>query len=189
MRLLQLFGWTLERKLPPTSKYIIAGAFHTSNWDLLLLLLAGAALSLDVRWVAKHTAFRGPLGPVLRWLGGIPVDRRSRNGFVDQIAQLYRETDNLIIVIAPEGTRSRTEFWRSGFYYIALEAKIPIALGYGDFRTRRAGIGHWFMPTGDIEEDFAVIRGFFDGISGLRPENQGPVVIRPRAAVDDTRAG
>jgi 1-acyl-sn-glycerol-3-phosphate acyltransferase len=177
-RILKLLGWRLDQRLPDTRKYVVIGAFHTSNWDMPLGLLGLWALGLKPRWVAKHTLFRWPLGPVLKAIGGIPVDRRAHTGFIEHIASAYNASDELVVTIAPEGTRSKTRYWKTGFYYIALAAKVPIALGYIDYPNKRLGIGGALNPCGDIEADMAIIRDFYRDKTGLKPENQGQIRLK-----------
>lgn len=177
--LLGLCGWSVENRLPPTPRYVCIGAPHTTNWDLPVGLAAMLALGFPPRWVGKHTLFRGPLGPVMRALGGVPVDRRVRQDFVKQVAQRFRlaeERDEpFVLVIAPEGTRSRAERWKSGFWHIARQAGVPIALGYADYASRRTGVGGWIEPGEDPEADMDRIRTFYAEKRGKRPEKQGPV--------------
>lgn len=177
---LSLFGWQVEARLPSEKKLVIIGAFHTSNWDFPLGILGLWALGLKASWVGKHTLFRGPMGPIFRLMGGIPVDRSVSTGFIKRTADLYRTRDHMALTIAAEGTRSRTEHWKTGFYYIALEAKVPIALGYVDYSRKRLGVGATLYPSGDIRKDFDIIRDFYKDKKGLRPENQGPIVLPPK---------
>lgn len=179
--ILRLLGWRVEGNLPDTPKYVVIGAFHTTNWDFPLMLLLKSAIGLKVRWVGKHSLFRWPLGWLMRRLGGIPVDRRSPHNYVEQIVDAFRRRDELILVIAPEGTRKKTEYWKTGFYYIALGAGVPIALGFADYPRKVGGIGVSFMPTGDFEADLAQIRAFYADKRGLHTEKQGEIRIRPRA--------
>ena len=176
--ILALLGWQLDERLPPERRFLIIGAFHTSNWDFPLGLLGMWALGLKARWIAKHTLFMWPLGPIMKALGGIPVDRRASSGFIDHIASIYAQRKRLVIAIAPEGTRSRTGYWRTGFYYIALAAKIPVALGYLDYPNKRLGVGGMFYPSGDIVADMTIIREFYRDKTGLRPGNQGEIRVR-----------
>jgi 1-acyl-sn-glycerol-3-phosphate acyltransferase len=177
-RFLTLLGWQLERRLPDTNKYLVIGAFHTSNWDLPMGLLGLWALGLKSRWIAKHTLFRWPLGPLLKAIGGIPVDRRTHTGFIDKIAAAYDAGDTFVVTIAPEGTRAKTDYWKTGFYFIALAAKVPIALGYIDYPNKRLGIGGFLYPCGDIEADMVIIRNFYRDKTGLKPENQGEIRLK-----------
>jgi 1-acyl-sn-glycerol-3-phosphate acyltransferase len=183
--ILSAMGWQLDARLPPEKKFVIIGAFHTSNWDFPVGILGMWALGLKASWVGKHTLFRGPLGPIFRFLGGIPVDRTVHTGFIQRIAELYKSRDEMALTIAAEGTRSRTEHWKTGFYFIALEAGVPIALGYIDYGKKRLGVGATLYPTGNIKQDFAVIRDFYQDKTGLRPENQGPVKLPPKYDGDE----
>ena len=175
--ILRLICWQTHAILPHTSRYVIIGAPHTSNWDFGLMLLLMAAEQLPIRFMGKDSLFRGPLGPLMRSLGGIPVNRRERTNLVDQIAARFEEYDDLIIGIAPEGTRSKTSHWKSGFYYIALKAKVPIAMAYLDYGNKTIGVGPSFMPSGDIQADFEIIRDFYSGIVGKNPAKQGKIEL------------
>ena len=181
---LSLIGWQLDARLPDENKYVIIGAFHTSNWDFPLGILGMWALGLRASWVGKHTLFRGPLGPLFKYLGGIPVDRTVHTGFIRRVAELYGQRERMTLTIAAEGTRSRTEYWKTGFYFIAVEAGVPIALGYLDYGKKKLGVGATLYPTGDITTDFEKIRDFYSDKSGLRPQNQGPIALPPKYTVD-----
>lgn len=193
---LRMLGWTLRGVRPVAPKYMICLAPHTSNWDWLLFVLASRALDLPApRFVAKHSIFRGPLGPIMRGLGGIPVDRTRSQNFVDQVVAAYAAADVMVIGITPEGTRKRTEYWRSGFYSIAIEAGIPIAMGYIDYPRREIGLTPPFAPSGNIDADFVRIRAFFAGVQGRFPDQQCEAYLRPASAqirekvVADVEAG
>jgi 1-acyl-sn-glycerol-3-phosphate acyltransferase len=177
-------GWQVQIE-PPPSRCVIIGAPHTSNWDLPLTLLMMLCGNLKLRWVGKDTLFRGPLGRLLRALGGIPVNRHSRRNFVDQMVAAFQAHEQLMIAILPEGTRRRTAYWKTGFYYIALGAGVPIVMGYADHRRRIVGLGPALHPSGDIAADFVAIRAFYANISGKYPGRQGAVEFRPP---DDTSA-
>jgi 1-acyl-sn-glycerol-3-phosphate acyltransferase len=171
-------GWKIQIDEPPPVRCVIAGAPHTSNWDFLLALLFMLATGLDLRFVGKHTLFRWPFGRLMRALGGIPVDRRATENFVEQMVAAFNTRDPLRLTMAPEGTRGRATHWRTGFYYIALGAAVPIVLGYVDYGRRVMGLGPTLHPTGDIDADFEIIRAFFAGITGKHPERQGTVQAR-----------
>lgn len=177
--LLRLFGWRVDGRLPPAPRYVCIGAPHTTNWDLPVGLAAMLALGFPPRWVGKHTIFRGPAGPIMRALGGIPVDRRVSQDFVGQVVDRFRRAERreepFVLVIAPEGTRSPAARWKTGFYHIAREAGVPIALGYADYPSRRTGVGGWLEPSGDLQADMEEIRAFYADKRGKRPERQGPV--------------
>ena len=177
---LKLVGWRVEVKLPEEKKFVLIGAPHTSNWDLPLALLCFSSVQTRMTWVGKKQLFIGPLGYILRRLGGIPVDRAVRSGFIEQIAQQFAYHEEMILALAPEGTRSKTEYWKTGFYYIALTAKVPICLAYADYENRTVGFGKMIWPTGDIDKDFALIKDFYQPIKGKHPENQGLIKIKAR---------
>lgn len=175
--ILRLIGWRTHAIRPHTSRYVIIGAPHTSNWDFGLMLLLMAAEQLPIRFMAKDSLFRGPLGPVMHSLGGIPVNRCERTNLVDQIAAKFDEFDDLIIGVAPEGTRNKASHWKTGFYYIALKAKVPIAMAYLDYGNKIIGVGPSFMPSGDLKADFEIIREFYTGVVGKNPKKQGEIVL------------
>jgi len=176
---LNTLGWKVEANLPPTSKYVMIGAHHTSNWDFPLALLVGGALGIKINWIGKDSLFRRPLGGLMRSLGGIPVDRSKRNKFVDQMIAAFHKYREFVMVIAPEGTRKKTEYWRSGFYYIAQGANVPIALSYLDYRRKVGGVGAWLMPSGDVQSDLGIIRDFYTNVTGKFPHQQGEIQLRP----------
>jgi len=173
-----MFGWTVEKDLPLKEKYVLVGAPHTSNWDFPLGILGMLAMGLRFCWVGKHTIFRGPIGLMLKSIGGIPVDRRIRSSFIKQMVELFNTKENFILTIMPEGTRSKTLYWKTGFYYIALDATVPIALGYIDYREKKIGVGYSIFPSGNIEKDIVIIRKFYEGKTGRHPEKQGEIRVR-----------
>ena len=176
--ILKLIGWQVSCSLPPRDKYVLVGAPHTSNWDFPLSLLMMWATGLRCNWVAKHTLFKGPLGPIMRALGGIPVDRRGGVGFTKKVIEAFASRDRFVLAISPEGTRSLTKQWKGGFYHIALATDVPIALGYIDYPRRQIGIERMFEPSGDVETDFKILAEYYRDKIGKRPEKQGPVRIR-----------
>lgn len=175
---LRLFGWKFEGELPPHDKLVVVGAPHTSNWDFVLMVLNTAMLRIEPSWMGKHTLFDGPLGPMFRAFGGIPIDRRSPHNAVDQLVAEFKRRKRLFLIITPEGTRSRTEHWKSGFYHIASGADVPIALAFADYSRKTVGIGPVISTSGDIERDMAGIAAFFEGAEGKFPEKFGPVRFR-----------
>ncbi len=178
--LLRLIGWKVDATLPQEKKLVMIGAPHTSNWALPIGLLCFWSAPLRLSWVAKKQLFVGPFNYFFRALGGIPVDRSMRSGFIKQIAQQFEEHDEIIIGLTPEGTRSKTTYWKTGFYYIALEAKVPICLAYIDYPSRTIGFGKIIRPTGDINKDFEQINAFYQDKKGKYPENQGAIEIKKR---------
>jgi len=176
--ILRLVGWQIIGRFPDEPKYIVIGAPHTSNLDFFFMLFLKGATSLDLHWIGKSSLFRKPLGTIMRKLGGIPVNRRSQNNFVAQIVQLFQSKDQMIIAISPEGTRSKAKYWRSGFYYMALGAQVPVVLVSIDYPSRSLEIGPMLQPSGDIESDFMVIRKFYSGKLGKYPKEQGEIQTR-----------
>lgn len=170
--ILRLQGWRVEGSLPnQASKSVIIGAPHTSNWDLPYMLMAAFVLHLHVYWLGKASLFRAPFGPLMRWLGGVPVDRSKSNNLVTSAAASIRAADGpLQLVLSPEGTRGRTERWKTGFYFIALEAKVPIVLAYIDYEHRVCGLGPLFVPTGDVDRDMLEIQRFYAGFRGRKED-------------------
>ena len=163
---LKLAGWKLEGAPPTERKYVLIAVPHTSNWDFPITLAMAFVFRFDIFWMGKDSLFKGPFGPVMRWLGGIPIDRSSRNNIVQQMVDAFNQSDSLVVAIPPEGTRSRVEKWKTGFYHIANGAGVPIALGFLDYAHKVGGFGPTFYPTGDLEADLADIRRFYAGISG-----------------------
>lgn len=189
VRLLRLFGWSVVLARPCPPKSVVVFYPHTSNWDFVVGLLAKWGTGIAFRWVGKHTLFETPLRPLfLRW-GGIPVDRRDPTGFVDTLARAYAAHDSFHLVITPEGTRRRTEHWKSGFHRLARAVDVPVGLAFIDRATRRVGIGGWIALTGDVDADLARLAGFYADKRGWVPERAGPVRLRPREPAPDAGAG
>lgn len=175
--ILRLLGWELVGPLPAIKKYVLIAAPHTSNWDFLVLLLAAFGLKAKAFWMGKDTLFRSPHGAIFRWLGGIPVDRSSTHNAVDQSVIFIREQDEVLLAIAPEGTRKKVTTWKTGFYYIAHQAGVPIVCGFIDYGRKRTGIGPQLMPTGDIEADMKIIREFYSDIQGKHHDQTGSIEV------------
>ncbi len=165
---LKLTGWKVEGSLPSqAAKSVFIAAPHTSNWDLPYTLMVAFALRLNPYWMGKHTIFKAPFGPIMRWLGGIAVNRDQANNLVAASAQAIRETDGPVqLIVPPEGTRSKTRYWKTGFYYIAQTAGVPIVMAYMDYAAKRSGLGPLFQPTGDVEADMAAIKAFYAPFKG-----------------------
>ncbi|HEU0311274.1 MAG TPA: lysophospholipid acyltransferase family protein [Sphingomicrobium sp.] len=171
--LLQWFrrgGWTVSGTLPPDPKFVIMGASHTSNWDFLVFLGAVQAVGRKVHFIGKHSLFKWPLGGFMRALGGIPVDRSASQDLVSQVVAQFDAHDDFILVVAPEGTRSRTANWKTGFYQIALKANVPILAAGPDFPTRRGVFGPVIHPTGNYAEDMKPAFAFFRSITPKHPK-------------------
>jgi 1-acyl-sn-glycerol-3-phosphate acyltransferase len=172
----------------PGPKCVLIGAPHTSNWDLPIAMLLFWSLEVGARWVGKHTIFRWPIGALMRGLGGIPLDRTNTENFVNEIVDRFNASERLVLALAPEGTRKHTDYWRSGFYWIAHGAGVPIALAYADYASKVGGIGPSIMPSGDIEADMEKIRAFYADKVGRHPEKQGSIRLRPEAEESTTSA-
>lgn len=166
LSLLAIFGWRRSGKLPDSPKCVMIAAPHTSNWDLPVMLVIAFAFGARVFWMGKHTLFRPPFGTFFRWLGGVPVDRRKSTNVVDQMVEIFRERDSFTLILAPEGTRKRTAYWKTGFYHMAYGAGVPIVLGFLDYQRKLGGMGPVIQPSGDIEADMTVIRDFYADITG-----------------------
>jgi 1-acyl-sn-glycerol-3-phosphate acyltransferase len=174
MRWISLFvfrirGWRIEGRFPAVAKYVLIAAPHTSNWDFPITLCMTFALKGKIYWLGKDTLFRWPFGVMFKWLGGIPVDRSKSNNMVAQMIQRFSADENLVVTIPPAGTRSNVMKWKTGFYYIALGAKVPVVLGFLNYRTKVGGIGPVYHPSGDIHADMQQIRSFYSGIHGKHP--------------------
>ena len=163
-------GWSPQGALPPDRKFVIMGACHTSNWDFLVFLGTVHALGRKVRFIGKSSLFRWPLGGFMRALGGVPVDRSAPQDLVSQIIAEFDRHDDFALVIAPEGTRSRTTEWKTGFYQIALKAGVPIVCAGPDYPRKRGVIGPVIHPTGNYQEDLKPAFAFFRTISPRYPE-------------------
>jgi len=169
---LLIIGWrpgpTIPKEIP---KCIVVAAPHTSNWDFGLFLPLVLALNLHVRVLIKHTLFIGPVSWILRYCGGIPIDRRSARDYVSQMAEQFEKNDTFHLVVTPEGTRSPRTRWKTGFYHMAVAAKVPIILAGIDCDKKSVGVDRIMYPSGDLDADMAEIYAFFDGVRGVRPEN------------------
>jgi 1-acyl-sn-glycerol-3-phosphate acyltransferase len=171
-------GWKAEGGMPAARRYVLIAAPHTSNWDLAYLLALSVVLGVKVSFMAKHSLFRGPMGWVMRRVGGIPVRRHRRENLVDQMVKVLNESDALCLTVPAEGTRSYVPHWKTGFYHIARKAEVPIVLGYLDYARKRGGFGPELIPTGDIREDMDEIRGFYADKVGKYPSQFGEVRLK-----------
>lgn len=176
--ILRSFGWKTELSVSQPDRCVLIGAPHTTNWDFPLTMLALSCMGIRFNWVAKHTLFKWPFGVLFRAIGGIPVDRRAGTPFLMNAIDLFAERSKFILAIAPEGTRSKTQYWKTGFYTIAEKASVPIALGFIDYAKKHIGIGEIITPTGDIARDFEAIQEFYKDKKGKIEENQGEIRIK-----------
>jgi 1-acyl-sn-glycerol-3-phosphate acyltransferase len=178
--LLRLGGWTVVGGAPDVHKAVIIGAPHTSNWDGYWALVYTVAVGLDVKFFIKESLFWFPLSILLRGLGAVPLNRGRAGGAVQQAVDALNSSDRFFFGLAPEGTRSQTPGWKSGFYRIAEAAGVPIVFGFFDYRSKRLGIGPMLTLTGDKEADLDIIRSFYSSLEGHCPEKTGPIIFAPR---------
>jgi 1-acyl-sn-glycerol-3-phosphate acyltransferase len=165
---LKLAGWKVLGALPADAqRSVFIAAPHTSNWDLPYTLMVAFVLRLNIYWMGKASIFRFPFGPLMRWLGGISVDRAKSNHLVAASAQAIREAPGALqLIVPPEGTRSKTRYWKTGFYHIAVAAQVPIVMAYMDYKRKVSGLGPMFVPTGDLEADMLRIKAFYAPFKG-----------------------
>jgi 1-acyl-sn-glycerol-3-phosphate acyltransferase len=169
---LKISGWKINGELPANGRTcVMIAAPHTSNWDLPYMLMVAFTLRLNVYWMGKEQIFKPPFRGVMMWLGGIPVRRESANNLVAASVTALQEADGpLQLVVTPEGTRSKARYWKTGFYYIAVGAKVPIVMAYMDYTRKESGLGPVFEPTGDIEADMVAIKAFYAPFKGKNPD-------------------
>lgn len=169
--------WRTEGKLPDDPKYVLIAAPHTSNWDLFYMLLVAFDLNAKMYWMGKDAIFIKPFAGIMKWLGGIPIDRSRSNNLVDQAIEQFNKSEQLLMTVPPSGTRSRVAYWKTGFYHIAHGAGVPIVLGFLDYRRKAGGIGPAITPSGDYLKDMEVITTFYSGITGKKPEKMSDIKI------------
>ena len=167
--ILGLAGWRTEGRLPSIPKFVLVGAPHTSNWDLPFTLLFAFAFKARIRWMGKEAIFRRPFNRLFKYLGGIPVTRSRSDNRVQQSIRQFSRNDQLILTIAPAGTRRHVLRWKTGFYHIACGAGVPIALGFLDYRRKVGGIGPLVHPSGNMMADMETIQAFYESVTGKHP--------------------
>jgi 1-acyl-sn-glycerol-3-phosphate acyltransferase len=167
---IKVSGWQVAGGPPDTT--------HTSNWDLIYLVATAFCFHLRIHWLGKDSLFRTPLGPLLTFIGGIPVDRSRSNNLVANLAETILASDGFILVVPPAGTRKRTEYWKSGFYQIARAANIPIVCGYLDYPNKVAGLGFTFTPTDNVRQDMDQVRAFYAPMVGKYPQRASVIILR-----------
>ncbi|MFC1852348.1 lysophospholipid acyltransferase family protein [candidate division CSSED10-310 bacterium] len=168
---LKIMGWRVQNNEATPRKCVMVAAPHTSNWDLPYTLLLGFALRIRANWMGKKALFRKPFSLFFKYLGGIPVDRSSSHNVVDQMIEVFRSCEEFILIISPEGTRSKVSAWKSGFYHISLGAQVPLILGFIDYTRKIGGIGPIFQYSGDYEQDMMKIKEFYAPIRGKVRKN------------------
>ena len=168
---LRLMRFRIEGQLPPVPRCVMIAAPHTSNWDFVLGVAAMLALNLRVYWLGKHTIFRFPFGGLLRFWGGVPVDRRAAEGVVETVARQMRAADRFYLALSPEGTRRKVERWTSGFHRIARAAGVPIFAVALNYERRQVELGPLYETSEDLEADLVRLQGRFSAEMAYRPEN------------------
>lgn len=176
--LLKILGWKAFGQLPAENKFVVIVAPHTSNWDLFYGIILAFAMKLDARYIAKKELFRGFFSGLMTWSGAIPVDRAASRHIVDQMVSVFMKNEKFVLALAPEGTRHKKDCWKSGFYYIALDAHVPILLAFINYASKTGGAGPLINLSGDLEKDMAIIREFYARVQGRYPEKTSPAVIR-----------
>lgn len=183
-RSLALTGWEYEGPVPAERKFVLLAYPHTSNWDGLLLVTLTRSIGMRIKWLIKDSWVKGPMGPVVRGFGGVGIDRSRASGVVGQMVEELKAKDDLILAIPPEGTRKRAEHWKSGFYFIARGADVPVVPGYLDFGRKRAGLGPAMRMTGDVRADMDRLRAFYaeKNPTPFDPTKLGPIRLREESA-------
>ncbi|MCD4736970.1 MAG: 1-acyl-sn-glycerol-3-phosphate acyltransferase [Bacteroidales bacterium] len=165
-------GWEIFNYVSPDiKKCVVIIAPHTSMLDFVIGRLAFSRLKLKTRFLIKKELFFFPMGILLKWLGAVPVDRKEGLKSYSSIKKLFEEYESLYLTITPEATRKLTPKWKKGFYYIAMNANVPLVLGYLDYKLKKGGIEKTLIPSGDYQKDFAEIEKFYRGITAKHPEN------------------
>lgn len=166
---LKLCGWKVTGSVPAdVKKAVFIAAPHTSNWDLPFTLFVAFALRLKIYWMGKEEIFKPPFRGVMMWLGGIPVQRSAAGNMVAASAEAIRDADELMLVVSPEGTRSKALYWKTGFYHIAHGAQVPVVMAFLDYERKHGGLGPTLYPTGDLEKDMLLIKDFYKDKRGKR---------------------
>ncbi|GGC23393.1 1-acyl-sn-glycerol-3-phosphate acyltransferase [Brevibacterium sediminis] len=181
--------WNLVTEPAPNRPTILVGAPHTSNWDFVVMLAIAWRMRVDVHWLGKHSLFTGWRGPIMRGLGGIPVDRSEPSKIVTEVVDRMRDGEVFALVITPDGTRGGHTHWKSGFHRIAMATGMPVTLGYLDTATRTTGLGPTLEMTGDIAADMDRIREFYADKRGIRPHLQITPRLREEDSAGDDREG
>lgn len=167
---LKLIGWKISSRLDPSiKKCVLVAAPHTSNYDYPIALATLYACGVRVRFLGKDSLFKFPLGILMRFTGGIPVDRSKHTNMVEAMITMFQQHDELLLMIPAEGTRSYVKEWKSGFYHTAVGANVPIVLGYLDYGKKVAGFGDLFYTTGDYAKDLIEIQNFYRQFTACHP--------------------
>jgi 1-acyl-sn-glycerol-3-phosphate acyltransferase len=175
---LKAFGWELETETPPTAKFVLVAAPHTSGWDLPFMLATSYVMEVPISWMGKKELFAAPFGWFMRFLGGIPIDRSRHHNTVSWAVEQFEKADRLVLAVPAKGTRALTQHWKSGFYHIASGAQVPIGLARLDFGRRRCGVGAFITLTGDVRADMDKVRAFYATVTAKFPHLEGVPRLR-----------
>jgi 1-acyl-sn-glycerol-3-phosphate acyltransferase len=178
--ILKICGWTATGQVPDLDKAVFIAAPHTSNWDGFWLIIYKTAMNVRLGFLAKHTLFWWPLSSLLRRFGAIPIDRSQATSTVQQMIDAFADEDLLWLAMAPEGTRKRMPFWKTGFYQIALAADVPIVMTYIDYSQKKLGIGPQLRPSGIVANDLAIIGKFYEPFTPRHPALRSPIAFPPK---------
>ncbi|GGE08806.1 1-acyl-sn-glycerol-3-phosphate acyltransferase [Polymorphobacter glacialis] len=168
---LALGGWRLRGDWPADPKCVIIAAPHTSVWDGIWMIAAAAKWRIRLRYMGKKSLTEGPFGGIVKWTGCIPIDRSKANDVVGAMKTEFAARTDLTLAVPPEGTRERTEKWKSGFYHIAVGAGVPILFAVMDYSQKTVSLPATFWPSGDYEADLPIIQSFYQAAQGKYPEN------------------
>jgi 1-acyl-sn-glycerol-3-phosphate acyltransferase len=170
-------GWKAVGEPPADRRCVIIAAPHTSNWDFIYFLGLTDALKIDAHFMGKTSLFRWPMARFMRDMGGVPVERSSRHNYVEAMIAEFGRRKQFMLTIAPEGTRGAVKQWRTGFYHIALGAKVPMVCGLMDYGTRTGGLGPAIWPTGDYKADMLKVAEFYRSVTPKHPERATPFEV------------
>jgi len=175
-----LGGWKLVGEIPRPRKAVCLAVPHTDNLDGMLLVLLSQSVGMSISWMIKDTWGKPPVGWLVRSVGGVPIDRSKAHGVVGEMIAEFARRDDFYLVIPPEGTRKRTDYWKSGFYHIALGAAVPVVPGLLDYRKKQGSFGEPITLTGNVRADMDVLREAYAGVASLarHPEMVGPIRLR-----------
>jgi len=176
--LLKVLGWKVEGTLPQSRKFVLIAAPHTSNWDAFYMIMVAFSFRVNLRWLGKHTLFKPPFGFLARFAGGLPIERSESHGNVKQAVDILNRSREIVLAVPPEGSRRNVSYWKTGFYYIALGAAVPVVPGYLDYSRKRTGVGPALVPSGNLPEDMERIKAFYQPMVGKYPRETSSVLLR-----------
>ncbi len=168
---IKLSGWKIEGELPKDlKKYVMIAVPHTSNWDMSMFLMFAFVFNIKSYWMGKERIFKFPFKHLMKWMGGIPIDRSQTNDVVKQTIDIFNNSEEFIVAIPPEGTRGMTKYWKTGFYHIAHGAGVPIVGTFLDYKRKAGGVRIIFTPTGDLDADMKIIKEHYSNVTGKYPD-------------------